>query len=355
MRNKLLKGIVYGLAIILAVGTILPFFKTHYWWVRSWDFPRAQLLICDVIVIAFILLIRRPLSKAGKILIAILTIATVYQAILILKYTPLVAVQTKEAPTVNTQRKVRILTANVRMSNREYDQTIQAIREKAPDIVLIIEPDSLWASALAGIKEVYPYTIEEPLANTYGMCLYSRLPLHNPRVNYIIKKGVPSMHASVELPSGEQVDLYAVHPMPPVPGTDSDERDAELLVIGKTIKASGKSAIVIGDLNDVAWSHTTRQFQRISRMLDPRVGRGFYNTYNAFIPVFRFPLDHIFHTAHFQLMELKRLGNIGSDHFPMLIELAYIPEEAAQQNTPKPRKSDQEEQEKKIQDGKDGD
>jgi hypothetical protein len=39
----------------------------------------------------------------------------------------------------------------------------------------------------------------------------------------------------------------------------------------------------------------------------------------------------------------------------MFIELAYVPEEAAQQNTPKPRKSDQEDQEKKIKNGKDGD
>jgi hypothetical protein len=39
-------------------------------------------------------------------------------------------------------------------------------------------------------------------------------------------------------------------------------------------------------------------------------------------------LDHVFHSNHFQLVELRRLGHVGSDHFPMLVELAIGPEPA---------------------------
>lgn len=48
-----------------------------------------------------------------------------------------------------------------------------------------------------------------------------------------------------------------------------------------------------------------------------------YNSFNARVPVLRFPLDHIFHSEHFRLVRLERLGKFGSDHFPLFIELSY--------------------------------
>jgi endonuclease/exonuclease/phosphatase (EEP) superfamily protein YafD len=123
------------------------------------------------------------------------------------------------------------------------------------------------------------------------------------------------------LPSGEVVDFYAVHPEPPLPGDDSGERDAELVLVAKEVRANGRAAIVMGDLNDVAWSHTSRLFQRLSGTLDPRVGRGLYPTYPVGKPPLAWPLDHAFVTPHFQLTEIDRRGDIGSDHWPMLFGL----------------------------------
>jgi len=80
----------------------------------------------------------------------------------------------------------------------------------------------------------------------------------------------------------------------PNPGTRSYERDAELLVVGRHIRRRGQPAIVAGDMNDVGWSRTSRLFQRYSGLLDPRRGRGLYNTYSTYIPLFRYPLDHSF-------------------------------------------------------------
>src|SRR5690606_25784737 len=103
------------------------------------------------------------------------------------------------------------------------------------------------------------------------------------------------------------------------------DRDAELLLVAKEVREhyQGEPVIVLGDLNDVAWSHTTRMFQRISQLLDPRIGRGFFNTFHVNYPFLRWPLDHLFVSSDFQLTQLNRLPNIGSAHFAMFAELCH--------------------------------
>ena len=77
----------------------------------------------------------------------------------------------------------------------------------------------------------------------------------------------------------------------------------------------------MGDLNDVAWSRTSRLFQKVAGMGDPRVGRGFYPTFNANYPLLRWPLDHLFVSPHFELMQIDLLPDIGSDHLPIFFRL----------------------------------
>jgi endonuclease/exonuclease/phosphatase (EEP) superfamily protein YafD len=102
-------------------------------------------------------------------------------------------------------------------------------------------------------------------------------------------------------------------------------------LVGKEAKKSKLPVIVAGDLNDVAWSYTTELFLKVSCLLDPRRGRGFYSTFNSKYLLFRWPLDHVFCSRHFSLVELTRLPNVGSDHFPMFISIQLTEEKMEEQ------------------------
>jgi endonuclease/exonuclease/phosphatase (EEP) superfamily protein YafD len=122
---------------------------------------------------------------------------------------------------------------------------------------------------LRELDNTFPYSIKYPLENTYGMILYSKLPLKNKKINFLADKDVPSFYASVRLPSGKSFDLYSIHPKPPKAGINSYKWDAEVLITGKKIREHNRPALVAGDLNDVGWSRTTKRSRNIAGWVIP--------------------------------------------------------------------------------------
>ncbi|KXZ63439.1 endonuclease/exonuclease/phosphatase family protein [Acinetobacter venetianus] len=338
--------------IWLSLWSLIP---RDEWWFRGADFPRLQILAVGLVTLLGLLLIKSEWTLFRELLLVGLIAAVAYQLKMVLPYTPIWKKQVKHVAKqqLNESQQISLLVANVLTPNDKYELLLQHIYQLQPDIVLTLESDELWQKALQPIEQEYRYKVAVPLNNLYGMHLYSRLPLLESEIKFILSDEIPSIHACLELRSGIQVQLYCLHPKPPSPteAKDSTLRDAELLIVGDQIKDLDESCIVMGDLNDVAWSRTTRLFQRISGLLDPRVGRYFMNTFHADYPLLRWSLDHIFHSTDFGLVEMKRLSHIGSDHFPIYVVLQTGKVFEQQQQSLDETPSDAEEAEDAIQEG----
>lgn len=307
---------------ILALATGLPLLRVHNRWIRMLDFPRLQLAaLCLLNLVLIGLGMDRSRSRGRWALLQ--GACLLYQAWKLHPFTLLKPVESKPAsPGPAPSESFSLLTSNVRMSNRKSGKLLDLIGNVNPDLILLVEPDSWWEGQLRCLDRQYPWQVKVPQDNTYGMILLSRLPLRQTRVDRRLHPDIPSIQADVDLPSGETFRFYGVHPRPPAE-EDTEDRDAELYLVGSELRGSGLPGVVAGDLNDVAWSRTTRLFQKVSGTLDPRVGRGFFNTFHAGIPILRYSLDHVFHSREFSLLELRRLGKIGSDHFPILLQLRF--------------------------------
>lgn len=295
------------------------------WWIRGADFPRLQILVLGLIAFVLLLVWDQPWDLSRQIILVALIAALAYQLKMVLPYTFIWKKQVKKVRKnqLNPEKQISLIVCNVLTTNDKYHLLIEQIKKHQPDLILTLESDQTWQNALVVIEKDYPYRVPVPLDNLYGMHLYSHLELKDTEVKFILSDEIPSIHTTVILPSGQPVQLYCLHPKPPSPteAKDSTLRDAELLIVGDQIKDLDESCIVMGDLNDVAWSRTTRLFQRISGLLDPRVGRHFVNTFHADYPLLRWSLDHIFHSTDFALVKMQRLPHIGSDHFPVYIVL----------------------------------
>ncbi len=328
---------VFILGLIVIAATLAPFVRRSEWWIRMFDFPRPQILVLGLVAAAGLLtsgeLSQPPVAGFG--LAIAVAIAIAIQAYKIFPYTPLARKQVRGAWDPQADSTLSLLVANVLMDNRHSAKLLAVIDELQPDLVLTLEPDDWWAEELGRLD--YPHSIAEPRDNRYGIVLQSRLELIEPQIKHLVSEDVPSIHTHVRLRSGAIVSLHGLHPEPPSPteAEESTERDAELLIVGRGARSEAAPVIVAGDLNDVAWSRTTRLFRKISGLLDPRIGRGLFNTFHARIPVLRFPLDQVLHTKHFYLVALRRLPAFGSDHFPLYAELSLEPQAPLEQEAPR--------------------
>ncbi|RXK02011.1 endonuclease [Arcobacter sp. CECT 8989] len=313
--------IFFLLTFFLMSVTLLPLLKHRHWTIRLWEFPRL-----NFIIFAFLLLsleiIFLDLSKIFSIfLIGITFFILLYQSIQIIPYTIFYPKEVEDIKERNNP--IDIMTANVLMHNKNVEGFIELVNKYNPDIIITLETNTWWEKKLSILEQKYKYNVKCPLENLYGMHLYSKFKIECSEIKYLVEDKVPSIHTKIQLPSKQKIKAHFLHPKPPSPTENekSTNRDIELIMLAKSLKEKELPTIVTGDLNDVAWSKSTKTFKEISKLLDPRVGRGIYSTYNAKYWFFRWPLDHLFHSSHFKVNKIQRLPYYGSDHFAILTSL----------------------------------
>lgn len=347
-----MKNALILLGFIFTLFSFLPLIRTPLWWIRVLDFPRLHVaILLTIILIAYLVLygVEGP-AETGMIVLWVLGILN--EVRYIINFTPLAKVEALRTEQAKPNNAFTLMISNVRMVNRKYDKFLELVRKEDPEMLVMNEPDEAWhENVRPELEKRYPYTIKKPLDNTYGMLLWSKLKLYDGKIRFLVEDGIPSFYTIVELPSGKKFELFTVHPQPPRLMKNTETREAELLLVAKESKKTKYPSVVAGDLNDVAWSKTTKLFKEISGTIDPRVGRGFYNTYSALVPLFRYPLDHVFYSPEFRLVSLKRLDKFGSDHFPIAITLNYEPQHEEEQEHPVAGQEDRQEADELIQEG----
>lgn len=334
-------------AASMLLCTLLPLVRSDYWTFRALEYPRLQKWV--LLLIALIVWNSTASVEAWLLwsVNAALIVAVLYLSYLIFPYLPIAPREMRAAAAADradTSDQLSLLIANVYQYNREAQVLRDRIERWKPDLILLLETDAWWRDQLQEVRHRYPHQIEMPQENTYGLLFYSQLPVEAPEVRRLVEPEIPSIKCWIKLKSGQKVQLFGLHPKPPAPSESirTTAKDQELLRIAEEAADCDAPVIVAGDLNDVAWSYTTELFQKMSRLLDPRKGRGFFNTFPVKYPLMRFPLDHVFCSDHFRLVQLTRLDSIDSDHLPVFIQLHCAQRHKAAQPTPTPDEEDKE-------------
>ncbi|MBC8988037.1 endonuclease/exonuclease/phosphatase family protein [Pedobacter sp. N36a] len=323
------------LSCILLSFSLLSLIRNDYWIFRVFDYPRLQKFVTTAATLILVIFFYTEYLLPQWMLIGLLSLNLAFLGYQIIPFTPFGKKHILWSKNYISGQSISIIISNVFQDNTNFQGCLDVLSKNEADLILLLETNKIWEQQTISLQKTHPFHYRIPQENTYGMILYSKYELIGPELKFLVEDDIPSIHTKIRLPCGQIIQLYALHPTPPVPNENprSTERDKELLLIADMAKACSDPVIVIGDMNDVAWSYTTELFLKMSGLLDPRRGRGFYNSFHAHYPFMRFPLDHAFISTDFKLHNIKRLPNFNSDHFPIYIELQNEPSAELQQQS----------------------
>ncbi|MEM0518242.1 endonuclease/exonuclease/phosphatase family protein [Aequorivita flava] len=342
--------VLYVLMLFFIISPFFPATGNPHWFFRTADFVRLQSLFIQLVLLGLFFYFEENYSAFSYALAIALIASVLYQLYKVFPYSFLFPRRRSHAA---SDGHVSILAGNVLQTNTSYPQFLAEVKRFKPDLVLVMESNKDWENGLSELENNYPFTVKVPLENFYGMHLYSKKELKNVEVKYQIEDDKPSIFFDYYTDKYSPIFFCCLHPAPPSPTENetSKERDAELMITGKRIRKLDKPTVVCGDMNDVVWSRTTRLFKKMTGMIDPRVGRGFFSTYHANYFFLRFPLDHLFHTRDLYVGKMIRSKNFGSDHFAMYYEIHHKKKVKTPEN-PKLNGEEKEEIEELVDEGK---
>lgn len=310
MAVKVLAAIA---SLLLLVLTVLPLSRSKAWWVRIWDFPRVQISVGLAAVLGLVAMV----GPGRLLLLPVLALALGYQLWRIRPYSPLVTKEIGMAPPDPAQ-DLRVMAANVLMENDRHAGMCALVEAVDPDVLLLMETDAAWVAALEPALARYPTVIRVPQENYYGLVFATRLETVEARAVRLSTDDTPSVFAELVDRQGRTFRFVGLHPRPPTPGEDTDERDAQILYSARFAAQSGMPLVAMGDFNDAAWSDTAQRFKTVGGYLDPRIGRGLFSSFDARRWWFRCPIDQIYVTPDVAMVDFHRGAATGSDHFPMI-------------------------------------
>lgn len=316
---------------LITLGSLAP---TTAWFARGCDFPRVHIVIASLVVGVGAVLVHEGVERT-----MVASLAGGFAAWHLIRIVPFTTLYRRHCRSAHSSN-VSIVIANLDYENTRRGDVAAALAEQNADLMLIIEIDDAWCHALAAIRDRYPHRLECVRGEGLGIALWSRFELGAESVEFLMSDRRPSLWATVEVPGAGALQFAGLHPTPPgltKPDDDerfdSDNRDAELTQVAQRVAETDGCWLIAGDLNDVAWSRTTSEFKQRSGLVDPRVGRGFINSFHAQYPLLRYPLDHVFVSRLIGVADFHRFRVPGSDHFGLRAEMLVPEAEPANDET----------------------
>ncbi|MCD8535851.1 MAG: endonuclease/exonuclease/phosphatase family protein, partial [Verrucomicrobia bacterium] len=218
----------------------------------------------------------------------------------------------------------RMLLANVKSENTGYKRLLELVRSEKPDVIILEEVNQGWIDAVSELRVAYPYHIEYPEEDNFGIAFYTKLPVQSMKIETIGEIQLASVCAVIEH-GGAVWNIVGTHPLPPGGGAYWHWRNEQLNELASYVRRLDGHVVVLGDLNLTPRSYYFRKFTHEAQLRDGGKGFGLQISWPTFFPPLGIPIDHCLVSAGINVRDRRTGHGIGSDHYPVVVDL-YLAE-----------------------------
>lgn len=227
---------------------------------------------------------------------------------------------------------LRIVHFNVLSSNPRKHDAAAWLAAADADLVVAQEVDPAWADALTHTPGLVPLDVV-PRADNFGMALLSGQGAKTRVLRTWREELVPDIPAlAAELDAGaRRVAVLAVHTLPPISADYAARRDAALAAVAGWVaaqRAAGRAPVVVGDLNATPFSAPLRRLLAATGLVNSQRGFGLQASWPVGRPLPLLAIDHCLHDAALSTTARALGPDLGSDHLPLAVDLAWSQDQA---------------------------
>lgn len=308
MRRITVRGLLQAAAFLTVAFSLITLLPLDHPALQLFTHFRLQYLAASLLLLAAFAFLRSPVPAVA------LAISVLASAVVVTPW-----YMDRDAAIGDSQLK--LLHANVLGSNAEHDRLFTLIANEQPELVFLQEISPQWEAALAALHADYPYHYVEARHGSFGIALFSRLPLASVGHVDSAPLGFPTLQG--ELAVGDQtIHFVSTHPMIPLGAANSSARNEQLREVARQLGVAAESTILVGDLNTSMWGIHYRELERVTGLRNARRGHGVLPTWPTFMPFAMIPIDHVLVSKDIGVQQISTGPRIGSDHLPLIVTLS---------------------------------
>lgn len=304
MKEKILKSLFFAGLIPFLAG----FLGDIHWILDGFSHFRVYFAFYFLVIG-----IASLISKLKWISIINITLSVIILGTLIRFYIP----QGEQ----DSGEKIKILSMNLLSSNNNFQAVIELIENEKADIVLLQEINSKWDQSLIPLEAKYPFNLKRVREDNFGMVVLSKLKFKEIEILTLSEAGVPTFLLKTSL-NDNVINFITTHPLPPVGSAYFRMRNEQFENINELVKSLEGEVILIGDLNTTSFSPNFNKITKETSLRDARLGFGLQSTWNARMKFISIAIDHVLVTEGIHVNEHRIGPDVGSDHFPVISEVA---------------------------------
>ena len=216
---------------------------------------------------------------------------------------------------------IKLMIFNISYNNptENFENIKSLILSEKIDILQFQEVSPQMNKKIRSLKSIFPYStgLDKPL-DLFDSLILSKYPLLNTEIgqhhlvqtNFILNEKKISILGMHLFPGGTQVNLnYALQ---------------QTNYLKEAVNNINTNLILLGDLNMTSSSKRFTNFLKDTNLYTYSSFKNITSTWPTFLPNYLgIQIDHVLFSKNFRLISKKIANNFGSDHRPLIVELAY--------------------------------